>query len=638
MALAGITCVGEFHYLHHAPGGTPLRRPQRDGRGADRGRRARPGIRITLLDTVLPARRPDPAGHRPLEGAQRRFGDGDADAWADRGRALTRPRRHARIGAAIHSVRAVSAADGCRGLRRAHRGRARPRPPVRAARRERRLPGRARPHPRPGCWPTRGVLGAAHHRRARHPPHRRGHRAARRRRHRRLHVPDHRTRPRRRHRPGRARCDAPAARSAWAATATRSSTCSRRRARSSWTSGCAPAPAATGPPPHCCAPPPRTATPASAGRTAGRSRRARSPTSPRSRWTRRAPPGRCRGSAPRPRCSRPPARTCGTSWSAAGTSSATGSTSWSTTCPRRSPRPSPHCATDADRPTDRAGRRGARAAADGTPTRRHARDEAALRTGHHDDGRHQHRQPGHQRPRTRPGPLGLLDRRGRRHRGRPRRLGRPGEPGAGHRRPRRRRRPGGDPRLRRLPLPPGLRRRPHRRVRRPDGRAARTRRAASAPPSPPPGPPRTPSCDANVARLRRRGAAAGHHHASRSSPATASPSTTRPARCGSPRAAHRRDHLPRRARRRRPSTPTTPAGYVDLVTGPMLDACAPHARWIDVFCERGAFDGDQARADPHRRARPAGWCRGCTPTSSATARACSSPSSSARPPPTTAPT
>ncbi|OKH97656.1 imidazolonepropionase [Streptomyces sp. CB02923] len=39
-----------------------------------------------------------------------------------------------------------------------------------------------------------------------------------------------------------------------------------------------------------------------------------------------------------------------------------------------------------------------------------------------------------------------------------------------------------------------------------------------------------------------------------------------------------------------------PAGYVDLVTGPMLDACAPYARWIDVFCEQGAFDGDQARA------------------------------------------
>ncbi len=38
-----------------------------------------------------------------------------------------------------------------------------------------------------------------------------------------------------------------------------------------------------------------------------------------------------------------------------------------------------------------------------------------------------------------------------------------------------------------------------------------------------------------------------------------------------------------------------PEAYVDLVTGPMLDACAPHARWIDVFCERGAFDEDQAR-------------------------------------------
>ncbi|MGZ4625891.1 MAG: imidazolonepropionase, partial [Kineosporiaceae bacterium] len=39
-----------------------------------------------------------------------------------------------------------------------------------------------------------------------------------------------------------------------------------------------------------------------------------------------------------------------------------------------------------------------------------------------------------------------------------------------------------------------------------------------------------------------------------------------------------------------------PQGYVDLVTGPMLAACAPHARWIDVFVERGAFDEDAARA------------------------------------------
>ena len=39
-----------------------------------------------------------------------------------------------------------------------------------------------------------------------------------------------------------------------------------------------------------------------------------------------------------------------------------------------------------------------------------------------------------------------------------------------------------------------------------------------------------------------------------------------------------------------------PGEYVDLVTGPMLDAAKEHARWIDVFCERGAFDADQARA------------------------------------------
>lgn len=49
-------------------------------------------------------------------------------------------------------------------------------------------------------------------------------------------------------------------------------------------------------------------------------------------------------------------------------------------------------------------------------------------------------------------------------------------------------------------------------------------------------------------------------------------------------------------------------GYVDLVTGEMLNACAPYARWVDVFCERGAFDGDQARA-----VLTAGRDRGLTP-------------------------
>jgi imidazolonepropionase len=36
--------------------------------------------------------------------------------------------------------------------------------------------------------------------------------------------------------------------------------------------------------------------------------------------------------------------------------------------------------------------------------------------------------------------------------------------------------------------------------------------------------------------------------------------------------------------------------YVDLVCGDMLAACAPLSRWIDVFCEQGAFDADQSRA------------------------------------------
>jgi len=38
------------------------------------------------------------------------------------------------------------------------------------------------------------------------------------------------------------------------------------------------------------------------------------------------------------------------------------------------------------------------------------------------------------------------------------------------------------------------------------------------------------------------------------------------------------------------------AGYVSLVTGPMLEASAAYAKWVDVFVERGAFDEDQARA------------------------------------------
>src|SRR5690606_41022395 len=51
-----------------------------------------------------------------------------------------------------------------------------------------------------------------------------------------------------------------------------------------------------------------------------------------------------------------------------------------------------------------------------------------------------------------------------------------------------------------------------------------------------------------------------------------------------------------------------PDAYVDVVTGPMLDACAPHARWIDVFCETGAFTVAQSR-----RILEAGIARGLRP-------------------------
>ena len=81
-----------------------------------------------------------------------------------------------------------------------------------------------------------------------------------------------------------------------------------------------------------------------------------------------------------------------------------------------------------------------------------------------------------------------------------------------------------------------------------------------------------------------------------------------------------------------------PAAYVELVTGPMLDAAKEHARWIDVFCEQGAFDEDQARAILTAGAARRAARAGCTPTSSPSARASGSPPSSAWSRSTTAPT
>ncbi|MEV5317258.1 formimidoylglutamate deiminase [Streptomyces sp. NPDC052687] len=103
MALAGITAVGEFHYVHHAPGGTPYADPNAMGEALIAAA-AEAGIRITLLDTAYLS-----AGFgQPPDRHQLRFSDGDTEAWAERCSGL-KERDHARIGAAVHSVRAVPA-------------------------------------------------------------------------------------------------------------------------------------------------------------------------------------------------------------------------------------------------------------------------------------------------------------------------------------------------------------------------------------------------------------------------------------------------------------------------------------------------------------------------------------------------
>ncbi|MGB8861358.1 MAG: formimidoylglutamate deiminase, partial [Ilumatobacteraceae bacterium] len=107
MVLAGVTCVGEFHYLHHGAGGVAYAEPNAmaDALIAAAGEA---GLRITLLDTCYLR---GGIGVEPNE-VQQRFSDGDALSWAARASALTsRTSNDCRIGAAIHSVRAVDPAS-----------------------------------------------------------------------------------------------------------------------------------------------------------------------------------------------------------------------------------------------------------------------------------------------------------------------------------------------------------------------------------------------------------------------------------------------------------------------------------------------------------------------------------------------
>jgi formiminoglutamate deiminase len=96
MALAGVTAVGEFHYLHHGPGGVPYDDPNAMGHAVVQAA-AEAGIRIKLIDACYLRG----GFSQELDEVQTRFADRDVHAWASRVEALPD------AGAAIHSVRAV---------------------------------------------------------------------------------------------------------------------------------------------------------------------------------------------------------------------------------------------------------------------------------------------------------------------------------------------------------------------------------------------------------------------------------------------------------------------------------------------------------------------------------------------------
>jgi formiminoglutamate deiminase len=94
LALAGVTTVHEFHYLHRPAG--------MDDAVCEAARRA--GVRLVLLDTCYLRAGFDGA---PLDPVQQRFADGDAERWAVRAEKVAAANPDVTVGAAIHSVRAV---------------------------------------------------------------------------------------------------------------------------------------------------------------------------------------------------------------------------------------------------------------------------------------------------------------------------------------------------------------------------------------------------------------------------------------------------------------------------------------------------------------------------------------------------
>ena len=591
MAPPGSPRVGEFHYLHHRPDGTPYDDPNAMGEALVAAAREA-GIRIPLLDTCYlsggfgaaaaraprcasPTATPTPGrrGSRALTPAGRDVASARRSTRCARCRATS---WHGRRGGAgrplhVHLSEQVAENDAC-------------------LRRPRRTPTE--------LLAEAGAARSAHHRRARHPPHRRRHRPARGQpapppasapppsatsatasgRRRRLHDAGAPLTPRlrqpRRHRPVRG--DARA---------------------SSSTSGSPPASAGTGPP---------------AALLAAATARAREP-----RLDRRRPiavgaradlvtldlhPSAPRGAGAderhgRLRRRRPP-------------------TSPTVVVDGRVVVVRAHATRSATRPGPRRGHRRrwmgmaatsslcSPASASWSPTTR----RATARSG--------------------------CARRRARARGRPRRL-----VGAGRRRPgrRRARRVGGRavlPGLRRQPLPSRLRRRPARSSP-PGWPDSRTPPAASAPPSRPPAPRPTSELAGHVAAACRRDARAGHHDVEiksgygltvarrgaqpRDRPAFTDETTFLGAHVV-PASTRRPDGLRRAGHRRRCSTPArrTPAGSTCSASG-------------------GAFDADQARADP-RGGAGAGLRGALHANQLGPGRESGSPSSSASPRSTTAPT
>ncbi len=244
MALAGITAVGEFHYLHHGPGGVPYDDPNAMGLALVQAAGATPASGSPCSTPAT-----SPAGSdRTATCRSTRCSNGSptapSSAWRERASSCssapatvrtTLVRRRGALGAGRAGPTTLAAlVDGARPADRCTSTCPSSRPRT------------TRAWPRTGCTPTRlladhGLLGPGTT--AVHAIHLTDDDVALlgRIRHARLRLPDHRGRPGRRHRAVRRAARPPARRSASAPTSTSRSTCSPRRSGSTSTSGCGPA-------------------------------------------------------------------------------------------------------------------------------------------------------------------------------------------------------------------------------------------------------------------------------------------------------------------------------------------------------------------------------------------------------------